>query len=234
MSENLPITDATIADFRSQHESALLNRADPMHGQRTEELRQLYERRFAAPAEIVAPAGSASEYRQQHDSALNDRAHPDHATRVAELTKLHERDAVGGDEPAASLPAKPEDYDFARFKATVQGPVGVELVQDPELEASARKWMSDGGLSVDEGAAMASVYGQSLSWSDADIARNGQTTEEGLRLQFGDRVGEAAGAALRVAEEMGVLPFLEATGMINHHMVVGRLIDAAAKKGYLK
>ncbi len=232
MHAEMTASDVAITDFRAEHDAALSSRAHPEHALRTQELTQLYERRYSGGGEeVAAPDGSTTEFRTTHEQALNDRSHPDHAIRTAELTKMHERDARAGN-PANEDAAG--EYDFSRFKATAQGPAGVELVQDAELERQAATWMREGGLSRSEGEAMASVYSESLRWTDADIASIGQVTESGLHHQFGDDAPEAAAAALRIADETGVREFLEHTGMINHWSVVSRLIDAATKRGYFK
>jgi hypothetical protein len=237
MEQTGSVTDATIADFRAANSEALDSSVHPLHGQRLAELSSLYEMRFASPAEIAAPDGTATEYRLKHDAVLNDKTHPDHAVRVAELTKLHERDdLVGGNQPADDLApsSSPDDFDFAHFKGTVQAPLGVELEQNPELERQARTWMHDAGLSRVEGEALASIYGQSFSWSADEITRIQQSTATGLRKQYGDDAGRAAAAALQVAEESGAFEFLETTGLINHWQVVGTLISTAERKGYFK
>jgi hypothetical protein len=231
-----PITDAVLADFRGLHSQALFDSAHPQHGQLTEELTGLYARRYASPpAEIAAPQGSLTEFRAKHDLALHDTAHPDHAVRTAELTKIHERDVVGGNEPADSMmiPASsPADYDFSRVKHSV--PYGSDLVPDAEFEQQARSWLHEGGVSPAEGNAIASIYAQSLTWSESDHHRISQATENGLRQKYGDDVGKVAAAAVKVARESGAFEFLESSGLINHWTVVNTLISRAEAKGYYK
>lgn len=229
MPTDITAGDVSITNFRAQHEVALSSRAHPEHALRTEELTRMYEQRYADPGdEVPAPDGSTSEFRTLHEDALNDRAHPEHEVRTAELTKMHERDAEV-EQPAEAA----GEYDFSRFKATVHGPAGVELQQDTELEQRAVGWFREAGLSHYEAEGVTSVYAESLSWSDENIAQIGQVTADGLRQKYGDSAGKAASAALRVAEDMGAREFLEATGMINHWSIVARLISAAHSKGYL-
>lgn len=228
-------TDIAIADFRAQHAAALDSRAHPEHKMRLEGLSALYEAKFT-PGETVVPASDTplTEFRSKYSDALLNRAHPDHRVRVDQLTKLT-NDAVGGNEPGDSLmtpAASPDAYDLSRAKASI--PFGSDLVPDAETEASARKWMHEGGLSVAEGNALASIYGQSLTWSDSDISRISQATESGLRKNYGEDAGKAAAAALRVAEEIGAVEFLENSGLVNHWQVVNTLISRAEAKGYFK
>jgi hypothetical protein len=229
-------TDIAIADYRNQHSEALSSRAHPEHNARVEGLSTLFEAKFAPDGSAVIPASDVSltDFRTKYSHALEDRGHPDHQVRVDQLTKLT-NDAVGGNEPGDSLMtpvASPDEFDLSRLKATAAAPAGQSLVLAPEVESDTRKWMAEGGLSKAEGEAMASIYGQSLTWSEGDVSRIAQATENGLRQKYGDHAAAAASAALRVAEEIGALGFLEQSGLINHWQVVNTLISRAEAKGY--
>lgn len=229
-------TDIAIADYRATHSQALLSRAHPEHKTRVEGLSALFEAKFAPDASAPIPESDATlnDFRTKHGDALNDRGHPDHKVRVDQLTKLT-NDAVGGNEPADSLMApasSPDDYDLSRAKNSI--PFGSDLVPDPETEASARKWMHEGGLSKVEGTAMGNLYAESLRWTPMDHERIAKSTMSGLRANYGENAGKAAAAALRVAEETGALAFLEQSGLVNHWTVVNKLISRAEAKGYFK
>ncbi|TWA55650.1 hypothetical protein FB008_102218 [Sinorhizobium medicae] len=237
MSENI---DVEIADFRGQHDGALMSKAHPEHEVRMGQLSALYERKFT-PGEMVAPqaskAVSDADYRAKHADALNDRAHPEHDLRVKELAEangvaVQDEQNAGVDFSRLAEPAQqPTDYDFS----SIQVPVGLEASESPELERYAREWLLSGEVSPAEGSALANVYAESLNWTHDQIGRMADQTGRELRSKYGEQVGAAASAALKVADELpGLRDFLESSGLINNLRVVDRLIRAAETRGYFK
>ncbi|MQX23367.1 hypothetical protein GHJ84_20860 [Sinorhizobium meliloti] len=237
MTENI---DVEIADFRGQYDGALMSKAHPEHEVRMGQLSALYERKFT-PGEMVAPqpskAVSDAEYRAKHADALNDRAHPEHDLRVKELAEangvaVQDEQNAGVDLSRLAEPAQqPTDYDFS----SIQMPVGLEISESPELERYAREWLLSGEVSPAEGSALANVYAESLNWTPDQIGRMADQTERELRSKYGEQVGAAASAALRVAGELpGLRDFLESSGLISNLRVVDRLIRAAETRGYFK
>ncbi|MDE3818767.1 hypothetical protein [Sinorhizobium meliloti] len=237
MTENI---DVEIADFRGQHDGALMSKAHPEHEVRMGQLSALYERKFT-PGEMVAPqpskAVSDAEYRAKHADALNDRAHPEHDLRVKELAEangvaVQDEQNAGVDLSRLAEPAQqPTDYDFSN----IQKPVGLEVSESPELERYAREWLLSGEVSPAEGSALANVYAESLNWTPDQIGRMADQTGRELRSKYGEQVGAAASAALKVADELpGLRDFLESSGLINNLRVIDRLIRAAETRGYFK
>ena len=55
---------------------------------------------------------------------------------------------------------------------------------------------------------------------------------EGLQGKYGADVGKVATAAVMVAKENGSYEFLEQSRLLDHWMIVDRLIKTAEKKGY--
>lgn len=237
MTENI---DVEIADFRGQYDGALMSKAHPEHEVRMGQLSALYERKFT-PGEMVAPQSSKdvsdADYRAKHADALNDRAHPEHDLRVKELAEANGV-AVQGEQNAgvdfsrlAEPAQQPTDYDFS----SIQMPVGLEVSESPELERYAREWLLSGEVSPAEGAALANVYAESLNWTPDQIGRMADQTGRELRSKYGEQVGAAASAALKVADELpGLRDFLESSGLINNLRVVDRLLRAAETRGYFK
>ncbi|MDW9614045.1 hypothetical protein GOC09_24055 [Sinorhizobium meliloti] len=237
MSENI---DIEIADFRGQHDGALMSKAHPEHEVRMGELSALYERKFTV-GDLVAPlpskALSDAEYRAKHTDALNDRAHPEHDLRVKELAEangvaVQDEQNAGVDFSRLAEPAQQlTDYDFS----SIQMPVGLDVYESPELENYAREWLLSGEVSPAEGSALANVYAESLNWTPDQIGRMADQTGRELRSKYGEQVGAAASAALKVADELpGLGDFLESSGLINNLRVVDRLIQAAETRGYFK
>ncbi|RVJ99196.1 hypothetical protein [Sinorhizobium meliloti] len=237
MSENI---DVEIADFRGQHDGALMSKAHPEHEVRMGQLSALYERKFTVGDQVASQPSRAlsdAEYRARHTDALNDRAHPEHDLRVNEMAAANgvavadEQDR-GVDFSRLAEPAQqPTDYDFS----TIQMPVGLEVSDSPELERYAREWLLSGEVSPAEGSALANVYAEGLNWTPDQIGRMADQTGRELRSQYGERVGAAASAALKVADELpGLRDFLESSGLINNLRVVDRLIRAAETRGYFK
>lgn len=207
--------DVEIADFRKSHEEALMSRGHPEHGVRAQQLSALYERKFGGDVEGEASASSSR----------------------SPSPEPSETDKVGGDEPADDLarlaePAQqPSDYDFSKMER----PFGVEVEENEDLERYAREWLHSGGISPAEGQALSSIYAESLSYTPDQIERMAEQTGRDLTAKYGDDVGAAATAALKVADETsGLRDFLEGSGLINHPRVIDNLIKTATKRGYFQ
>ncbi|MCV3239677.1 hypothetical protein [Mesorhizobium sp. ZC-5] len=211
--------DVEIADFRNQHDEALSSRAHHEHKVRAAQLTALFERKFG-DGEPAPGAGVAK-------------------SATPETPAVTPADVVGGNQPGDDLarlaePAqKPSDYDFSKLQDRL--PVGIEVQEDAQLEAYSREWLLSGQVSPAEGAALASVYAESLSWSPDQVARMGEQTERDLRRKYGPDAPALGTAVMRVVSETpGLQDFLEGSGLINHARVIDSLAKAAEKRGYFK
>lgn len=245
--------DLAIGNFRAAHESALLDPSHVEHGARVEELTGLHEQKAAGvplPA-VPVPANidvAIAELRAKHSAALYDSSHPEHALRTDELTRLFQSkfgEADQADGKAAKLPQahdperaaepaeQPTDYDFSGLRDLA--PVGLEVGEDADLERWSREWLYAGAISPAEGKALASVYAESMAWTDDQVWRMAEQTGRDLRFKYGPDVGAAASAALRVADEMPELRiFLDNNNLMNHPRVIENLIKTAERKGYFQ
>ncbi|MGB3502270.1 MAG: hypothetical protein WBA44_11640 [Mesorhizobium sp.] len=233
-----PVTDATIADFRAANSEALMNGSHPLHGQRLGELSTMYERRFAAPAEIQAPDTTAAEHRVKHEAALLDSAHPDHRVRVEELSRITERDVVNGNQPGDDLvaftepAASPEAYDFTKAKGMV--PFDSDLVPDPAFEAELRQTLHSHKVSPMEGDVIANRFmeAQRIGF----VPTTAEQAAEGIRNQFRDKADEVIHAVRRLVTEAPphMLTMIEDAGLANDTFIFNALAAAAKRKGYWK
>jgi hypothetical protein len=194
-----------------------------------------------------------AEFRSTHNEALYSKAHADHDLRSSELSALYERRfpmaaevaTVDGDQAAnlplvsenlptpADQPPKQSDYDFSALPV----PVGVETVEDKELEGYAREWLTAGEVDPMEARALAVEYAESLGKvigpEQAEYRRQG--TEQSLRAIYrADYDAAVAAASVVVSEQVGLYDFLERSNLINSERVISNLIKIAEKRGLFK